>query len=129
MIYVTDTHPLVWFLVNSPRLSPVAHRAFTEANARIVVPTIVLVEIKFLSTRRRITVDLPRALAHIDAAANSLIHPLDVTIVKHLPTTFNIHDAIIVGTAMMYRDELGESVALITKDAEITASGLVQVVW
>jgi hypothetical protein len=45
-----------------------------------------------------------------------------------LPTTLNIHDAIIVGTALVHRDLLGEQVALITRDPEITASGLVPVV-
>jgi hypothetical protein len=41
----------------------------------------------------------------------------------------NIHDAMIVGTAVMCREVLGERVVLITKDGEITASGLVDVVW
>jgi hypothetical protein len=50
-------------------------------------------------------------------------------IVDRLPTTLNIHDAIIVATALIYRDVLGESVALITRDAEIIASGLVPVHW
>jgi PIN domain nuclease of toxin-antitoxin system len=49
MIYVTDTHPLVWLLEGGPRLSKTARDAFGDAEAQIVIPAIVLVEIKFLA--------------------------------------------------------------------------------
>jgi len=129
MIYVTDTHPLVWLLEGGPRLSKTARDAFGDAEAQIVIPAIVLVEIKFLYARQRITVDVSATLAHVAATPNCLIYPLDEMVVDKLPTTLNIHDAIIVATALIYRDVLGESVALITRDAEITASGLVPVHW
>ena len=41
----------------------------------------------------------------------------------------DIHDAIIVATAIVYRDVLDEDVALITKDSEITDSHLIPIVW
>jgi PIN domain nuclease of toxin-antitoxin system len=129
MTYVTDTHPLVWLLANSSRLSPTARGLYHDPNVRIVIPTIVLVEIRFLYSRGRITVDLPTALAQISNAGNCLIHSLDERVVDLLPTSLDIHDAIIVGTALIYRDLLGEATALITRDAEITSSGLISVVW
>jgi hypothetical protein len=94
-----------------------------------VIPTIVLVEIKYLYAHGRIAIDVSDVLAHIAAAGNCRIHPLDELVVNRLPTTLNIHDAIIVATALMYRDDLGEAVAIITRDAQITASGLVPIVW
>jgi PIN domain nuclease of toxin-antitoxin system len=130
MTYVTDTHPLVWYLdQSSTRLSPAARQVFRDKTAQIVIPTIVLVEIKFLFSRSRIAVNLPTALAYVAAVANCTLCALDDAILDHLPTTLNIHDAIIVGTALVYREVRGEQVALITKDAEITASGLVPVLW
>jgi PIN domain nuclease of toxin-antitoxin system len=129
MTYVTDTHPIIWFLEAGPRLSQAARQAFEDANAQIVVPMMALAEVKFLYDRGRITVDLPMVLNYIATRANSLLYPLNELVVARFPTTLNIHDAIIVGTAITYRDDLGEQVALITKDAEITASGLVDVVW
>jgi PIN domain nuclease of toxin-antitoxin system len=129
MTYVTDTHPLVWFLGRVPRLSRTARAAFRDTSARLVIPTMVLVEIKFLFARGRITVDVADVLAHVASAPNCLIHPLDEEVVGRLPTSLNIHDAIIVSTAVVYRDAHAEQVALITKDAEITASGLVDIVW
>jgi PIN domain nuclease of toxin-antitoxin system len=129
MIYATDTHPLVWLLEGNPRLSSAARSAFGEADAQMIIPSIVLVEIKFLFARRRITIDVPMTLAHIAATPNCLIYPLDELIVERLPTSLNIHDAIIVATALVHQDVLGETIALITKDAEIVASGLVPVLW
>ena len=41
----------------------------------------------------------------------------------------DIHDAIIVATAKVFRDVLGEEVRIITKNAQIAASGLIPIVW
>jgi PIN domain nuclease of toxin-antitoxin system len=129
MTHIVDTHALVWFLEGSPRLSTAAKHALDDTAAQVVVPTIVLAEITFLYARNRISIDLPLVLSHIASAANVLVYPLDGIVVEHLPTTLNIHDAIIVGTGCVFRDILGEPTAVITKDADITASQLVQVIW
>jgi PIN domain nuclease of toxin-antitoxin system len=129
MTYVVDTHALVWFLESSTRLSTAAQKALADRTAQVVVPTIVLAEITFLYARHRIAIDLPHVLAHIATAANCLVYPLDGPVVEHLPTTLNIHDAIIVATALVFRDVLSESTAVVTKDSDITASGLINVLW
>jgi PIN domain nuclease of toxin-antitoxin system len=129
MTYVIDTHPLVWFLDGSPRLSQTAGDALRDPTAQVVIPAIVLAEIKFLHGRGRIRVDLPSLLGHVTASSNLRIHPLDETVAERLPTTLNIHDGLIVATALTLRDVLSETVAVITKDAEIVASGLVAVIW
>jgi PIN domain nuclease of toxin-antitoxin system len=128
MTYVTDTHPLVWFVGQVPRLSRRARAAFEDTSVQLVIPTMVLAEIRFLSARRRITVGVAGVLAHLATSPNCLLRPLDEAVVARLPASLDIHDAIIVGTALVYREELSEQVALITKDEEITASGLVDVV-
>jgi PIN domain nuclease of toxin-antitoxin system len=127
--HTTDTHPLVWFLSSNPRLSAAARAAFEDASTQIIIPTMVLAEIHFLSARGRIPVDVATVLAYVQAAPNCRVHPLDETVITRLPLNLNIHDAIIVATALVYRDDLGEEVALITKDTEITDSGLVPVIW
>ena len=129
MTYVIDTHPLVWFLDGSSRLSTAAQNALADRTAQVVVPTIVLAEVAFLYARHRIAIDLPHVLAHMAGAANCLVYPLDGAVVERLPTTLNIHDAIIVATAFVFRDVLSESTAVVTKDADITASGLINVLW
>lgn len=49
--------------------------------------------------------------------------------VSLIPTSLNIHDAIIVATALVYRDILKLPVKIVTKDTEITSSGLVDTCW
>jgi hypothetical protein len=86
-----------------------------------MIPTIVLAEITFLYARHRIAIDLPRMLAHMASAAKCLVYPLDGAVVERPPTTLNIHNAIIVATALVFRDVLSERTAVVMKDADITA--------
>ena len=51
MNYVTDTHSLVWYFTDDPRLSRKALKAFegTAKDGRIIVPAVVMAEIMFIS--------------------------------------------------------------------------------
>lgn len=53
--YVTDTHALIWYLENSPRLGSQARAAFDACDRgeiQIYVPTICLIEIVYLMEKR-----------------------------------------------------------------------------
>jgi hypothetical protein len=106
-----------------------AQSALSDTAAQVEVPTIVLAEITFLYARHRIAIDLPYMVDHIASAANCLVYPLDGAVVERLPTTLNIHDAMIVASALVFQDILSERTAVVTKDADITASRLVHVLW
>ena len=129
MVYVLDTHPVVWFLEASPRLSTAAKAAMNDPTAEIVVPSIVLVEIKFLYAKKRTSINVEVVQRDLVTATNCVVYPLDEQVVSLLPTSLNIHDAIIVATALVYRDILRRPVALVTKDSEITRLGSVQTIW
>lgn len=129
MTYVVDTHAIVWFLEGDSRLSKTARDVLNDESVQLVIPTIVLAELAFLYARNRIIIDLPGVLDHIANAVNCAIYPLDEAVVEYLPTTLDIHDAIIVATALMFRDMLDQDTAIITKDIEITESELVRSVW
>jgi PIN domain nuclease of toxin-antitoxin system len=129
MIHVTDTHALVWYLNDDARLSEAARAVFTDPNAHIVIPTLVLAEIAFLHVRGRITTDVSAVLNLLPTLANCTIAPFDEVTARHIPTNLDIHDAIIVATAIVYRDVLGEDVTVITRDGEITNSGIINVLW
>jgi PIN domain nuclease of toxin-antitoxin system len=129
MTYITDTHPLVWLIEGNARLSSAALSVLSDAGIQVIVPTLVLAEISFLYHRGRIPVDLDTTLAHIRGAGNCVLHPLDEQVASLLPAGLDIHDGIIVATALMHRDHLGQQVSLITRDAAITASGLIPTVW
>ena len=107
MTDVVDTHALVWFLEKNPRLSTPAHHALSDPSAKIVIPTIVLAEINFLHARARIATSLAVTLGQLAPLPNCVIYALDKAVAQRLPTTLNIHDAIIVATALVFRDLLG----------------------
>lgn len=129
MIHVTETHSLVWFLTASKRLSAAAYAAINDASIPLIIPTIVLAEIGFLQVRGRIEVTLPMVLAHADSRANIATYPFDALVAQRLPTSLEMHDAIIVATALVHEDLTGQPVALITRDEQIAASGLLSIVW
>jgi PIN domain nuclease of toxin-antitoxin system len=111
MVYVPDTHAIIWFLDKDPRLSPAAKSTLANPNTVLIVPTMVLVEITHLYGRGRISVS-PAVVKQ-----------------KVLQSSLDIHDAIIVATALVQRDDRQQAVTLITKDTKITQSGLIQTLW
>src|SRR2546428_8499515 len=129
MIYVPDTHAIVWFLEGNPKLLPAADGALQDPAANFVVPTMVLVEIQFLYAKQRTNIDLETVYRELLNTPSFAVHSLDEEIVALIPTDLNIHDSIIVATALYYRDIRQESTALITKDGAITSSGLIQTLW
>ncbi len=114
--YTTDTHPLVWHLRRSRRLSAKAQACFQAADlgqAQIIIPTMVLVEVMYLAEHNRITTQLNEVLTLVRTSTNYLIAPLDeaiVTVAQTLPITVELHDRLIAATAKAL------NLPLITKD-------------
>lgn len=129
MIYVLDTHPIIWFVENDQRLSITARDVMQDRGEEFVVPTIVLAEIRFLCEKGRITADLFKVYHEFINTKNCVVSALDETVISLIPPGLNIHDSIIVATALVYRDIYQQSVTLITKDDEIRRSGLVPTLW
>ena len=129
MIHVLDTHPLVWHLEGNGRLSPRARAVLMDPGAELVIPTIVLAEIWHLHNRQKIRTSAQELRARILSASNCSVYPLDEAVLELLPAELDIHDAIIVATARVYRDVLQQPVRLLTCDKPITQSGLVDTVW
>jgi PIN domain nuclease of toxin-antitoxin system len=129
MIHVPDTHALVWFLEGNSRLSAEARLAMESPDTEVVIPAIVLAEVAFPFGRNRIGIDLRTVLEHVSGAENCTIYPLDEAVVMRLPVELNIHDGLIVATALVFRDVLKKDVAIITKDSEIRRSSIIQTVW
>ena len=129
MNVVTDTHPWVWFLTANPRLSAKARAILSDSSNLIIIPLIVMLEIKYLYSRKRIAVSYQQALERVETTENILLYPLDISVVANSPPLLNIHDGIIVGTAISLSQELNQPVPLVTIDEAITASGLVPVLW
>jgi PIN domain nuclease of toxin-antitoxin system len=129
MVYVCDTHAIVWFLDKDPRLSLAAKNTLANPNTVLIVPTIVLAEITHLYARGRINISPAIVEQKVLTSINCSVHPLDEEVVTLMPASLDIHDAIIVATALVYRDTRQQPVTLITKDNKITQSGLIQTLW
>ncbi len=131
--YVTDTHGLIWYLEDDPRLGPAANTAFAECDrgeAIVHVPTICLVEIIYLQEKGRIPLDLKTRLdAELRAGGGSglvlaaLTAEVAATVSRVARTDVpDMPDRIIAATALHL------SLPLISKDRRIVLS-TVATVW
>lgn len=128
LVYVIDTHPLVWYYEDSRRLSSSADRVFQQieqGDAVGLVPTIVLAEIMHLRGNGRIRVSVDEIISRIEQSTNLSVASLDLDVIQlMIPLRdFEIHDRVIVATAKSFE------ASLITKDEHIQKSGAVSCVW
>jgi PIN domain nuclease of toxin-antitoxin system len=124
--FVLDTHTLVWFLADDRRLSNRVIAILEDEETRLVIPTIVLAEVKHLSYRGRFPQTLEDVLAVINANGRCTIYPADLQVVQNAPVGLDIHDSLIVGTALVQAVPVD---GILTKDRSITASSTVPAVW
>ena len=131
-MFVSDTHPLLWFLTGQHSLlSKKILSAFEDAIAGqslIKIPSVVLWEIAILDARGRIKLNntFEHWAGKMSAVSGFDIVQLETPIISlSVGYSFNndIFDKAIVATAV----EL--DLPLITKDAAITESNLVEVYW
>lgn len=127
-IYVIDTHPLVWYLADSPKLSRAAKQAFDEieqGSALGIVPTIVLGEVMHLSGKKRVPISIEETIARLQQATNFGIVSLDLMVILlMIPLkAYELHDRAVIATAKSF------GASIITKDKQIHALGTVSCVW
>ena len=131
-VYVTDTHALVWFGNGKlNQLSKAGSKAFIDAEngeAFIHVPSMVIYEIAILQKlgRIKLSTGFRRWTEILFKNPGFGSYPLDADVIdRAIGYNFNSDpfDRVIAATAV----EL--SVPLITRDAAITGSGIVEVVW
>jgi PIN domain nuclease of toxin-antitoxin system len=126
--YVTDTHSLVWYFTENPRLSKKALKVFekTVKEGTIIIPTVVLAEIMYISKRGRISMSFTETVKKIEDSENFEITPLDLDILKkanEIDRELEMHDRLIAATALFF------DVPLITKDQTIKESDLCRIIW
>jgi PIN domain nuclease of toxin-antitoxin system len=129
---VTDTHGLIWYLENSPRLGSDARAAFDACDRGeivIYVPTICLVEIIYLQEKGRIPLTLKDEFdRELQAGTTGLIMasltPDVVEAIARVPRSHvpDMPDRIIAATALHMR------LPLISRDRAIQLS-VVETVW
>ena len=128
MDYVTDTHSIVWYFTDDPRLSHRALEVFekTIKEGVIIIPTVVLAEIMYIAGKGKITLTFDQTLQKIDSYENFIIAALDLQILKvaeKIKLDLEMHDKLIAATALYY------NASLITRDPLITKSGACTTIW
>ncbi len=124
MFYVTDTHPLVWYIVDK-KLKHDVDNIFSGAEkgeCTLFIPTIALAEIRYLSEHKKIELDFLELLRKIESSNDFVPVPLDFQTIKLMPKNLEIHDQIIVATARVLNAKL------ITRDRKIRKLGIVECV-
>jgi PIN domain nuclease of toxin-antitoxin system len=127
--YVLDTHAFVWWVSKPTRLGTEARRvlrAVDAGRARAWIPSIVGVELTLLGEAQRLRL----GVAELEAATKRndevriLVHDLaqasEFAVVRSLGDPF---DRMVVAAAR------AAELPLVTADATIASSGLVEVVW
>lgn len=129
LIYIADTHSLIWYLTDSPNLSSVAKEVFKEieeGKAKLLIPAIVIAEIIYIIESAKINADLNNLIQNIQEAENFEISPLglkQLLCFKEQTRIPEMHDRLIVCEALINKAKI------ITKDRMIKDSGIVKVVW
>jgi PIN domain nuclease of toxin-antitoxin system len=132
MKYVIDTHALIWFLEGNQRLGTQAQAILSNLDSQLILLAIALAEAAWIVERGKTSIPSVNALFNaINNDSRIAVYPLDRTIIDRtlsLLTIQEMHDRQIVATAVILQDR-GEIVALLTCDRNITASGLISIIW
>ena len=128
-MYLADTHSLCWYFTEDKRLSSRALKIFASSEKgrfKILIPTIVLAEIFYISEKRKIKISFEKVLDRIGQGTNFEIIDLNLEVIeelKNIGDTLEMHDRIILATAKLY------SAIILTKDKEIKNLGEIETVW
>ena len=125
MIYILDTHVLIWYFIGSKRLKRKLREKIEEVRnigGRLLVPTIVLVEALAVAEKGKVEFNFHDMYQLIKTESEFEIISFTPEILVEVMRTKipEIHDRIIVATAKFYR------AGILTKDKIILESGEVE---
>lgn len=129
MNFVADTHALLWWFTNSPRISPVASEIFEkceEGENVIFVPSIVIAEALSIFDKKRVSFDFKTLFRKINDSDNFKLISLDYPILQKMISLKDIpelHDKIIVSTAKYL------TLPIITKDEYLQNLSHIKTIW
>lgn len=128
-LYVTDTHSLLWYLYDIPRLSAgavAAYEAVSRGDSTLLIPAIVLAEVVHIVERRFPNLSVSDVLDRIDEADNFRVLPFDLDGARSmiaLTVIPEMHDRMIVAAAYTF------AAPLITRDRTIRLANVVECIW
>ena len=129
--YVVDTHALLWFLGDDPKLGSNASRILQSFRGKLILSAITLAEACWIVGSGRYNLKVQAILKAIDQDERFYIYPLDREVIEKciaLSSIREMHDRQIVASTMLLIEK-GTRTALLTIDGNITESALVPILW
>lgn len=129
MNFVTDTHALLWWFTESPKMGATASEAFEKCEGGdiiIFIPSIVIAEALSIFDKKRVSFNFKKLFHRINESDNFVLIALDYPILQKmvdLKEVPELHDKIIVSTAK-YLD-----LPVITKDKTLRNLPHLKTVW
>jgi PIN domain nuclease of toxin-antitoxin system len=129
MNFVADTHALLWWFTDSPRISSKASVIFEKCEKGegvIFIPSIVIAEALSIFDKKRVSFDFRNLFKEIKASENFVLIALDYPILERmvaLKEVPELHDKIIVSTAKYLK------LPIITKDKILQELPSVKTIW
>ncbi|MBI3599851.1 MAG: PIN domain-containing protein [Nitrospinae bacterium] len=114
MEIVIDSHALFWFLTDNPKLPSKIKHLIKESD-KVIVPSIVLMEILYLLEKNNIAFKFVEFLSELQIR-KYLVYPLDLNVIAQvisISPELEMHDRIIIATAKIF------NASLISKDSQI----------
>lgn len=124
MIGIIDTHILVRYFEASAKISAAQNKFLEDEKNTLVIPSIVLCELKYLVNKGRIGIAFVEIVERLTADTCVEICALDQEIARLLPTELDIHDGIIVATYLQYAQKSDTDVYLLTHDRRIKETNI-----
>ena len=126
MKYIVDTHIIVWYITKSTKLKDNIIKILENPKNELIIPIIVLAEIKYLIARKRIIIDYKKFINTIVEMENIIIYNIDINVIEKLPLSLNIHDGLIVATGLVFKELFNAEVRILTIDEKIINFGKIE---
>ena len=128
MNFVTDTHALLWWFTNNPKISTAASAIFEKCENGeniIFVPSIVIAEALSIFDKKRVSFDFKNLFKKINDSDNFRLIALDYPVLKKMVSLKDIpelHDKIIATAKYL-------NLPIITKDETLQNFATVETIW
>lgn len=129
MEIVIDTHALIWYLTADKKLSRKAKHIIEEAikdKRRLIISIVVLMEVLVLVEKKKLKFTWEEFNQKISEFPNLIIYPIGTDVfevMKNVGETLELHDRILVATAIIHK------AVIISKDPEILSLKDIKTVW
>lgn len=129
MNFVADTHALLWWFTDSPKLGKKAAAIFEKCEKGediVFIPSIVIAEALSIFDKKRVSFDFKKLLKQINESKHFVIVSLDYPVLQKMIELTDIpelHDKIIASTAKYL------NLPIITKDKILQDLPHVKTVW